>query len=154
MIIIRWLKKVTGFSKVANTRNSVRRSEGRCLMLLSPLLAFRSPSLWSVFHRWEVKEFLYYEISQHYFFFLSETSYIWYLLVFLSYVLNKHTDTYIRAHIFIICSLWSLKDEDWFFPQTLGKWLMGTISWVGKYGLFLTEESALYYSMNKYFKNP
>lgn len=56
-----------------------------------------------------------------------------------------NTQTHTRTH-FIICSLWSLiKMSIWFFPQTLGKWLMGTISWVWKVGLFLILKN-LYYT--------
>lgn len=45
IIIRRLLGKVAGFSKITNTRVSGRRSEGRWLMLLSPLLSFRSARL-------------------------------------------------------------------------------------------------------------
>lgn len=88
------------------------------------------------------------------FFFLSATTYIWYLLVFsLIYILNKHT--YKNIYFHNIFSVIINKDEYLVFPTNLwevadGNNLLSLEVWP----ILDPEESVLYYSVNKYFKNP
>lgn len=143
---------------MTNTGISGRRSEGRCLMLLSPLLSFRSARLWSVFHRCEVKEFAYYEISQHCIFFFSKsaTTYIRYLLVSFSSICITQTHRYTHKNTFHnMFSVIINKDEHLIFPTNPwemadGNNLLSLEGWP----VLDPEESVLYHSMNKYFNNP
>lgn len=74
------------------------------------------------------------------FFFLSATTYIWYLLVFsLIYILNKHT--YKNIYFHNIFSMIINKDEYLVFPTNLWEVADGTISLVWKFGLFLTQKN-------------